>query len=317
MAEPFRPRPEQLALVPEISGNAINGLGETAPRRPTPVYWRPADLIAHGALQQWYYTQNASPEAIAARDKTLAAVAQPLGPIAETREDGSPEEWAARIKAAALDGESDRVAITRFRSEWVFDDSEAPYPFIVMIAVAMDYGALAEAPSIATSVEVMTQYGRGTRAAHAVADWIRARGYDALPHCGPSAGPVLLIPPAIEAGLGELGKHGSLIHREYGSCFRLAGVLTDMPLVPDAPAPFGADDFCLNCQACTRACPAGAIQPDRQTVRGTAKWYVDFDKCVLFFNENKSCAICLAVCPWSRPGVAPSLAEKMARRQRA
>jgi epoxyqueuosine reductase QueG len=42
---------------------------------------------------------------------------------------------------------------------------------------------------------------------------------------------------------------------------------------------------------------------------------VDFDKCVLFFNENMSCGLCLAVCPWSRPGVAPGLAAKMARRR--
>jgi hypothetical protein len=29
-----------LALRPDVSGNAINGLGEAAPRRPTPVMWR-------------------------------------------------------------------------------------------------------------------------------------------------------------------------------------------------------------------------------------------------------------------------------------
>ena len=50
-------------------------------------------------------------------------------------------------------------------------------------------------------------------------------------------------------------------------------------------------------------------------VRGTEKWYVDFDKCILYFNENLSCGLCLAVCPWSRPGLAASLAAKMARRK--
>ena len=83
---------------------------------------------------------------------------------------------------------------------------------------------------------------------------------------------------------------------------------------PDAPDIFGADLFCQSCQVCTRACPPDAIAPDKQTVRGTEKWYVDFDKCLPYFVENETCGICLAVCPWSRPGVADNLVGKMARR---
>ena len=49
-------------------------------------------------------------------------------------------------------------------------------------------------------------------------------------------------------------------------------------------------------------------------VRGDTKWYVDFDKCVPYFNETTGCGICIAVCPWSRPGVAANLVEKLARR---
>jgi len=49
-------------------------------------------------------------------------------------------------------------------------------------------------------------------------------------------------------------------------------------------------------------------------VRGQEKWYVDFDKCIMFFVEHNGCAMCLPACPWSRPGVAPSLASKMSRR---
>ena len=49
-------------------------------------------------------------------------------------------------------------------------------------------------------------------------------------------------------------------------------------------------------------------------VRGKRKWYVDFDKCVPYFVDNKTCGICLAVCPWSRPGVVDNLVVKMAHR---
>jgi epoxyqueuosine reductase QueG len=125
---------------------------------------------------------------------------------------------------------------------------------------------------------------------------------------------LLLIPPAIASGLGELGKHGSLISRHFGSGVRLAGVTTDMPLVATAPDRFGADEFCMTCQACTNACPPGAITEHKQLVRGVERWYVDFDKCIPYFAEAASCGICIAECPWTRPNVRPKLMAAMARR---
>ena len=124
-----------------------------------------------------------------------------------------------------------------------------------------------------------------------------------------------MIPAAIQAGIGQLGKHGSMISREYGSNFRLAAIMTDLPLIADAPADIGSEDFCQSCKICINACPPDAITEEKQLVRGDTKWYTDFDKCIYYFNENKSCAICLAVCPWSKPGTAPKLSEKMLRKR--
>jgi len=50
--EPFVPRPEQMALWPAVSGNAINGLGEAAPRRASPIYWHHPDATPHGPQQR-------------------------------------------------------------------------------------------------------------------------------------------------------------------------------------------------------------------------------------------------------------------------
>ena len=136
-----------------------------------------------------------------------------------------------------------------------------------------------------------------------------------MPYGGPMAGSFVLIPPAIEAGLGALGKHGSMIHPRFGSNFRLACVFTDVPLVADRPAPFGSDDFCASCQVCDDACPPKAIVPEKTLVRGELRWYVDFDKCLPYFNESMGCAICLAVCPFSRPEIGPRLVEKLAIRR--
>jgi epoxyqueuosine reductase QueG len=127
--------------------------------------------------------------------------------------------------------------------------------------------------------------------------------------------PMLLLPAAIAAGLGELGKHGSLINPTLGSNLRLACVLTDIPLVPDVPIDFGADDFCTRCRVCMDGCPPQAISPEKQVVRGEQRWYVDFDRCLPFFNEHQGCGICLALCPWNRPGVAPNLLQKLATRR--
>jgi len=41
--------------------------------------------------------------------------------------------------------------------------------------------------------------------------------------------------PAIASGPGELGKHGSLSSRKFGSGMCLAGVTTNMALVATAP----------------------------------------------------------------------------------
>ena len=116
--------------------------------------------------------------------------------------------------------------------------------------------------------EIGHQYARGKRASFALANWTRSQRYNANAYPGPSADALLLIPPAIASGLGELGKHGSLISRHFGSGVRLAGVTTDLPLVATAPDRFGADEFCSTCQVCTNACPPGAITPQKQMVRG-------------------------------------------------
>ncbi len=311
----FEPQAEQLALVPEISGNAINGLGESRRRPQRYVFWHDPDLIPHGRLQRWYYTQNDSPAAVAARDKAFGAAARPLPAIADIKVEDAPAAWTAAVKEAALTAGADQVGIARLRREWVFEGRELDYAWMIVLAVRMDYEPLSRAPSIATSVEVMDKYARGNSAAHDVAAWIREKGWDALPHGGPDAGSVLLIPHAVAAGLGQLGKHGSMINGEFGSSFRLACVVTDLPLIPDREDDPGSDDFCAHCHLCTKACPPDAIVDVKHLVRGETKWYVDFDKCILYFNESMSCAICLAVCPWSRPGVAPNLVAKMARRR--
>jgi ferredoxin len=316
----FHPNPEQMALMPDLSGNDINGQGETAFRRPTRVYWHNPKDIPHGGIQNWMVERfNRVPDfkrVYAEGDRGP----RELNPSAEEQKEDSAQNWTDKVKTFALQNDADLVGIAKMDPDWLYDDCPAETdPWIIVLGVEMDHARLAQAPSsdtdTASAHEVSVQYNRGARAAGHLANWIRDQGYQSQPHAGPWAGPATLTPAAIACGFGELGKHGNIINHEYGSSFRLSAVVTDMPLVADGADEFGADEFCTRCQVCINACPVDAIVDDKQIVRGVEKWYVDFDKCITYFNETHGCGICIAVCPWSRPGAAPRLAEKILRRK--
>ena len=305
---------EQRALIPDVSGNDINGLGEAHARRPTPVYWGNPKSLAHGAMQSWMLEQcnRGVPEVSQLMTGFGGRGPEERAPVNDRPAPGEPPQFSQSVKDFALNNEADAVGITGLDPNWVFEGEAIDHPWVIVLALIMDHAELAAAPEPPSVIEVMRQYNRGTRAARALADWIRGQGFQADPHGGPTRGPLTMIPAAIAAGLGELGKHGSIINDEFGASFRLACVTTDMPLVADAPNSFGVDDFCLSCKLCTDSCPPDAIFETKQMVRGENKWYVDFDRCVPYFNETYGCGICIAVCPWSRPGVAPRLTKKMA-----
>jgi ferredoxin len=314
----WQPSEEQMQLWPQVSGNAINGVDEGSPRRPSPIYWHAPDSTPHGKLQLWFYARTSNQgEALAeARQERQRAIDEPLAPISAEASVRSSALWSDEVKRVARAAGADDIGITEMLPEYVFEGHAVPTQrWMIVIAVAQDHDAMMTAPSVRSLVEITRQYARGTRTAKAVANWLRGEGYDALPYGGPMAGSFLLIPPAILAGLGELGKHGSMIHRTLGSNFRLACVLTDTPLLPDRPDEFGASDFCTSCRVCADACPPDAIAAEQRLVRGEMRWYVDFDKCLPYFNENLSCAICLAVCPFSRPGIGTQLVDKLAKRR--
>ncbi len=301
--------------MPEKSGNAINGLGEMKFRRPARVYWHDPDTIEHGELQKWFYTQDPDNKAIvearAARAKFLAMETPPITGEPQVQSAG---DWSRDLATYANTLELELFGITAFKPEWAFAGVELEYQWAVMLGFAHDYEQIKTAPHAGAGAEVVRQYGRATKASKEVAGWIRQRGWDAAPHAGPLAGPLLMIPPAIECGFGELGKHGSIINQQYGSSFRLACVLTNLPLLATPRVSYDVDDFCSRCQVCANACPPDAILPGKVPVRGVRKWYVDFDKCITFFNENFGCAICISICPWSIPGRGSRIVEQLKHR---
>jgi epoxyqueuosine reductase len=139
--------------------------------------------------------------------------------------------------------------------------------------------------------------GRLTKAVYDLAGMLRKEGWRVFPL--PAAGaPVdqrrlitlLSYKHAAElAGLGAIGRHTMLITPEYGSRVRLAALLTDAEI---EPSPVSKKDSCVNCDACIRACPAGALQTPPQ---GKA-YAINPFACRTYRAAGLTCNVCLKAC---------------------
>jgi NAD-dependent dihydropyrimidine dehydrogenase PreA subunit len=313
---PFTPNPDMVARCPDITGNEINGVGETEPRRPVPVFWAPnPENIAFGEVQKWFYMcQPDSPDMVAERAKRQAVLDSILPDVNPVTVEQSANAWTSSLDRFVGSGDCEMVGATAMKPEWLFEGQKTEFERVIMLGVNHDYDELKYAPEFRAGVEVVRQYGRAAAVAKKITAWLLEQGWNAEAVTGPMAGKLVMIPPALECGFGELGKHGSLINPEFGSSFRLSAVLTNAPFADTPKREFGIDEFCSKCRICEDACPPIAIEPDKKVVRGVERWYVDFDKCIPYFTENSGCAICIIECPWSLPGVGINLAQKLAKR---
>lgn len=313
---PFTPDPAFTDLLGDYSGNQVNGLHEPEVRSPSMVWWAPdMDTVVFGEAQKWFYGhEQPDEEMVGLRARRRDAVEAPLPPVAEHRVERSPEAWTAALQDFVEAGDCEMTGVAELRPEWVFDHAVTDLPNVIVLGVQHDFDELRHVPDLRGGKDVTRQYVRAAEASKKVAGWLREQGHRAEAVTGPMTGTILLIPPALACGFGELGKHGSIINPEFGSGFRLGAVLTDAPFAPTPERTFGIDDFCSRCRVCEKACPPEAIRPAKQTVRGVEKWYVDFDTCIPFFAETSGCAICIAVCPWTKPGVGFNIADKLAKR---
>jgi len=148
-------------------------------------------------------------------------------------------------------------------------------------------------------------------------------------------------PIAVEAGLGMMGLHRSVIHPKFGSFVLLGTVLIGQPTnTYDHPIDYNP---CLDCKLCVAACPVGALKSDgafdfmscfthnyREFLGNFSDWVFtladaknakDYRKRFndgetasmwqsLSFKPGYKAAYCLAVCPAGEDAINPFLEDK-------
>ena len=227
----------------------------------------------------------------------------------------SPEEASERIKGYALSVGANLVGITPINPLWLYSNRgeifhenwedwgaeiQISHKYAIVFATEMAFELVKTAPHSPTTIASMGNYANGAFIATQLAAYIANLGYSAtanhLRHYD-----AVLVPLAVDAGLGETARLGYLITKEFGPRVRLGAVTTDLPLVADKPVDIGVEDFCKICKKCANCCPSDSIPlGDQQEFNGTLRWKLNAETCFDYWGKvGTDCNVCMRVCPWS------------------
>ena len=242
-----------------------------------------------------------------------------------------PAAMTTEIKRVARMFGCDLVGVTAYDSRWVYatradiktfekkpNDLPIGLTNVIVMGHGMDYDLVKSYPSALAGAAVGMGYSSEAVTVAQLSQYIRNLGYQAIGSMNDTA---LVIPMAVQAGLGEYGRNQMVITEEFGPRVRFSKIFTDLPLVRDKPKKFGVTEFCNICQRCADACPPKALPygkpkmggPNRSAIKGVKKWTADCEKCFSFWAKMLSdCAICMRVCPYNKDFSRPIM--RLARR---
>jgi reductive dehalogenase len=279
-----------------------------------------------GIIDRPHSTANASATLAALSMSLYLSTPEKVSPQTHVQLKGkkvklSPEEATERVKGYARYLGADLVGITEINPLWLYShrgeifhenwddwgkEIELSHTYAVVCAEEMSFAMVGAAPHTPTTIESMKNYAKGAVIADQLAAFIANLGYSAtanfLRHYD-----AILVPLAVDAGLGECGRLGYVMTKEFGPRVRLSAVTTDLPLVTDKPIDIGAEDFCTICKKCAVCCPSRSIPfDDQQEINGTLRWKLNDETCFDFWGTiGTDCNICMRVCPWSHARTLP------------
>jgi len=175
------------------------------------------------------------------------------------------------------------------------------YPYLIAVPVAMDFDLIQAHRHALGDIA----YGIADQKIALVLDslerYIHELGYQAV------QGAIVPQAGALAAGLGELGRNGLLITKEYGPRVMLSSIIsTDLPLVADKPIDLGVEDFCKICRKCAVNCPTNSIPfGDKVVWNGVEKYKINWESCYklrpYMAKHWGNCFTCITICPYTKP----------------
>ncbi len=239
----------------------------------------------------------------------------------DNRSSMSPAEATLRVKGFARHLGAGVVGVAKMNPLWVYshrgeifyenwdqwgEEITVEHPSAIVFAVEMDREMVCTAPHTPSVAESALSYSKGAWISTQLAAYITNLGYAATANHSRHYD-LLLVPAAIDAGLGEMGRFGYLITKELGPRVRIFAVTTDLPLVADHPVDIGVEDFCSFCKKCARCCPSSSIPDgDQHEFNGTVRWKLNAETCFGYWGKvGTDCNVCMRVCPWSHARTFP------------
>jgi len=176
----------------------------------------------------------------------------------------------------------------------------ARYPFVIISTTAWDYKTLQAHRHILGDLSYHSTGMRAALANKSLEGYIRELGYTAI------RGATVPQTVALASGIANLGRNGMLISDRYGARIHAPDtILTDLPLVADAPVDLGVADFCKVCRKCAVVCPTNSISfEDKVVYNGVKKYKINWQSCYKlrpFVHEWwTACLSCIAICPFTK-----------------
>ncbi|MTI65819.1 MAG: 4Fe-4S dicluster domain-containing protein [Firmicutes bacterium] len=234
------------------------------------------------------------------------------GEVNKNKVDINPDTMTKKIKKLTKYFGANLVGITKMKDYHYYsyrgrqlenygDEVNNINKYGIVFAVEMDKNMINRAPQVEEVIEVTKGYINAAVIGMWLSNYLRELGYNSRNHMD---GNYLVIAPlvALEAGLGEIGRNGLLITKEYGQRIRLGVVTTDIPLITDEKEDFGIKEFCKICGKCARTCPGKAIpKGDTKEINGENRWQINQEDCYRMWRSlGTDCGICIATCPFSQ-----------------